>query len=290
MLSHKQLLIFAAIAKHSSITKASESLSLTQPALSTALSSLETQLGVRLFDRIDRKIVLNHHGQQLYPKAMALLEATDKIEHFFKHTQALVGSLHIAASNTIGNYILPTLISSFKQQHPEVELSLSISNSEQVIESVISHQADLGFIESTSLSNQTNCFAFAKDELKLFVHKDHPLAKEKTVDIKTLKNHPFILREKGSGSRTIIEQTLLPLFDYQLNLFLELGSSEAIILAVLNSNAIGCISLSALHNQSNIHLLECPEMKLERDLLIVQNKRAHISELTEEWLDWVTNK
>jgi hypothetical protein len=168
MLSHKQLTVFTAIAEHGSITKASESLNLTQPALSSALSSLESELGVRLFDRIDRKIVLNHNGELLYPKVMQLLEDTAKIQNFFNHEQTLTGSIHIAASNTIGNYILPPLMASFKEKHPDTQLALSIGNSERVIESVVGHQADIGFIEAPCLNNQINSFAFAKDQLALF--------------------------------------------------------------------------------------------------------------------------
>jgi DNA-binding transcriptional LysR family regulator len=290
MLSHKQLTVFTAIAEHGSITKASESLNLTQPALSSALSSLESELGVRLFDRIDRKIVLNHNGELLYPKVMQLLEDTAKIQNFFNHEQTLTGSIHIAASNTIGNYILPPLMASFKEKHPDTQLALSIGNSERVIESVVGHQADIGFIEAPCLNNQINSFAFAKDQLALFVRHGHPLAKQKIVSVGELKQHPFILREKGSGSRTVVEQILLPLLNYQLNLFLELGSSGAICLATERSDAIGCVLASALQNQKTIHVLNCPEIRLERDFFVVQNRRAHISELTEEWLDWVINK
>ena len=290
MLSHKQLLIFAAIAQHGSITKASEALYLTQPALSSALSRLENELGVKLFDRLDRKIILNHNGERIYPKIKQLLEKTHKIQHFFNHARALTGTIHIGASNTIGNYILPPLMTRFKQKHSETQLSLSISNSAQVIEQVLQHQVDIGFIETPCLHNQINSFPFAKDKLVLFTDKAHPLTHVSEAKLEKLDKYPFIVREKGSGTRAIVEQVLFPLLKYQVDVFLELGSNEAICLAIKNSLAIGCVSASSLQNQSHFHILNFSEFELTRDFLIIQNKRAHISELTEEWLDWVIHK
>ncbi len=290
MLSYQQLAIFTAIAEHGSITKASEALNLTQPALSSALSGLEAKLGVKLFDRVDRKIVLNHNGERLYPQAVKLLEEVAKVQSFFSHNQALCGKIRIAASNTIGNYVLPPRMASFKTKYPNVQLILTISNSEQVIEQVIQHQVEIGFIETNCLNNQINSFPFAQDELVLFVSKQHPLVGKNNVSIMDLKDYPFILRERGSGTRGILEQNFLPLMNYQLNIFLELGSSAAVCLAVKNSQAIGCISRHALVDQPECVILTCDMFELKRDFLVVQNKRTHISELTEEWLDWVINK
>ena len=113
MLSLRQLQLFIAIAKTGSITKAAEDLNLTQPALSGALSSLETELGEKLFDRIDRKIILNANGQLIYPKVQKLLQETELLANTFIKGQQLNGIIQIAASTTIGNYLLPPIMASF---------------------------------------------------------------------------------------------------------------------------------------------------------------------------------
>lgn len=100
----RQLEVFTEVLKCGSTTQASSALSLSQSAVSAALSDLETQLSVRLFDRVGKRLVVNEHGRLLYPKAMALLEQAGEIEHLF---QSEAGALRIAASSTIGNYILP---------------------------------------------------------------------------------------------------------------------------------------------------------------------------------------
>ncbi|WP_119344872.1 LysR substrate-binding domain-containing protein [Facilibium subflavum] len=287
MLSTKQLRIFATIAQQGSITKASQILNLTQPAVSASLGMLEKTLQVKLFDRIDRRIVLNSNGEKIYPIVLTLLERINALEQTFADDEEVKGIIKISASTTIGNYILPALMAGFKEKYPKVELLLKIANTAGVIEQIAHYESDIGFIEGNCLHSSINVYPFKTDELILFVKADHPLAINKTVQVDELKKYPFIIREEGSGSRQIFEQKFLPLVNHNINIFLELGSSSAIKSAVKNSNAIGCISCHAYSQNMGFHRLVCHDIQLTRDLFILQNKRQHTPFIVEEWIDWV---
>ncbi|MGL4460050.1 MAG: LysR family transcriptional regulator, partial [Plesiomonas shigelloides] len=112
-LTLKQLRVFSAIALHGNMTQASEMLFLTKPALSMALQELEKQLGQRLFDRVNNRLHLNSQGRRLLPMADELLQRAHQIEQTFQQDTELSGSLHIGASNTIGNYMLPQMLGAF---------------------------------------------------------------------------------------------------------------------------------------------------------------------------------
>ncbi|WP_399338473.1 LysR family transcriptional regulator, partial [Streptomyces sp. NPDC051658] len=151
----RQLEVFTEVLKSGSTTQASVVLALSQSAVSAALADLEGQLGVQLFDRVGKRLVINEHGRLLYPKALALLEQAGEIEQLFRHDG---GALRIAASSTIGNYMLPELVT-----QPWLE-----------------------------------------DELVVFAAPDNPLTHQPPT-LEALANAPWILRERGSGTREVLD-------------------------------------------------------------------------------------
>src|SRR6185295_12839074 len=147
-LTLRQLLIFAAVAETGSTTAASERVSLSQSATSAALKELEKVLGARLFDRVGKRLILNDNGRTLLPQARAALDTASGIESEFSAGTTV--NLRIAASTTIGNYLLPQLIASFRKNHPQARFEVQIQNTRHASAAVSRFEVDMGLIEGPS--------------------------------------------------------------------------------------------------------------------------------------------
>lgn len=280
----RQLEVFTEVLKSGSTTQASHMLSLSQSAVSAALSDLETQLSVRLFDRVGKRLVVNEHGRLLYPKAMALLEQAGEIEHLF---QSEAGALRIAASSTIGNYILPKMIANYRRDFPVAPLELNVGNSRDVINAVADFRVDLGLIEGPCHMPDLLTHTWQQDELVVFAAPDHPLL-QMPITLESLAQAPWILRESGSGTREVVEHILLshlPHFD----LVMELGNSEAIKHAVRYGIGISCLSRRVIEEQLQTGVLvevPVPLPRLSRALYLIHHRQKHISKALERFLSY----
>lgn len=168
----RQLEVFAEVLKSGSTTQASVMLSLSQSAVSAALTDLEGQLGVQLFDRVGKRLVVNEHGRLLYPRALALLEQAVEIEQLFREDN---GAIRVYASSTIGNYILPAMIARYRQHYPALPLELSVGNSQDVINAVLDFRVDIGLIEGPCHSTEIISEPWLEDELVVFAAPSSPL-------------------------------------------------------------------------------------------------------------------
>nr|WP_279078045.1 DNA-binding transcriptional regulator YeiE [Hafnia alvei] len=280
----RQLEVFTEVLKCGSTTQASSALSLSQSAVSAALSDLETQLSVRLFDRVGKRLVVNEHGRLLYPKAMALLEQAGEIEHLF---QSEAGALRIAASSTIGNYILPKMIAGYRRDFPAVPLELNVGNSRDVINAVADFRVDLGLIEGPCHMPDLLTQTWQQDELVVFAAPDHPLL-QAPVTLDVLAQAPWILREAGSGTREVVEHILLSHLSH-FDLVMELGNSEAIKHAVRYGIGISCLSRRVIEEQLQTGVLvevPVPLPRLNRALYLIHHRQKHMSKALERFLSY----
>ena len=280
----RQLEVFTEVLKCGSTTQASSALSLSQSAVSAALSDLETQLSVRLFDRVGKRLVVNEHGRLLYPKAMALLEQAGEIEHLF---QSEAGALRIAASSTIGNYILPKMIAGYRRDFPAVPLELNVGNSRHVINADAEFRVDLGLIEGPCHMPDLLTQTWQQDELVVFAAPDHPLL-QAPVTLDALAQAPWILREAGSGTREVVEHILLSHLSH-FDLVMELGNSEAIKHAVRYGIGISCLSRRVIEEQLQTGVLvevPVPLPRLNRALYLIHHRQKHMSKALERFLSY----
>ncbi|MEX9542191.1 LysR family transcriptional regulator, partial [Escherichia coli] len=242
---------------------------------SASLTDLEGQLGVQLFDRVGKRLVTNEHGRLLYPKALALLEQALEVEQLFKKE---MGAVRLAASTTIGNYMLPPLLAEYRHDHPTIPLELNISNTEEVIKSVMEFRADVGLIEGVCHSPELITEPWLKDELVIFAAPNNALA-GKPLTLKELRDAPWVLRERGSGTRDVLDQLLfahLPGF----HIFMELGNSEAIKHAVRFGMGISCLSRRVIDEQlanGSLVELQVADLQLQRTLYLIYHRQKHLS-------------
>lgn len=280
----RQLEVFAEVLKSGSTTQASIVLSLSQSAVSAALADVEGQLGVQLFDRVGKRLVVNEHGRLLYPKALALLEQAGEIERLFNLDN---GALRIGASSTIGNYMLPGMIAKYRLDFPTTPMELNVGNTSDVINAVAEFRVDLGLIEGSCRMPELVTQPWLDDELVVFASPDHPLA-GKNVTYAALAHAPWILRERDSGTREVLDHLLLPkLSDFKL--VMELGNSEAIKHAVRHGIGISCLSRRVIAEQlvsGSLAEIRLPDSPLIRKLYLIHHRQKHISNALSRFLSY----
>ncbi|OKP05611.1 DNA-binding transcriptional regulator YeiE [Xenorhabdus eapokensis] len=280
----RQLEIFAEVLKSGSTTQASQQLALSQSAVSASLTDLEGQLGVQLFDRVGKRLVTNEHGRLLYPKALALLEQTGEVEQLFKLE---LGALRLAASSTIGNYMLPEMLARYRQDYPETPLELNISNTGDVIRAVVEFRVDLGLIEGLCHDPELITQSWMKDELIVFSSPESPLL-QRELSVEDLIKAPWILREKGSGTREILDHLLFSQMP-RFNIAMELGNSEAIKHAVQYGMGISCLSRRVVQEQlknGTLSELIISGLSLNRTLYLIYHRQKHISNALRKLLSY----
>ena len=280
----RQLEVFAEVLKSGSTTQASVMLALSQSAVSAALTDLEGQLGVQLFDRVGKRLVVNEHGRLLYPRALALLEQTTEIEQLFREDN---GAIRVYASSTIGNYILPAMIARYRHDFPDLPLELSVGNSQDVINAVLDFRVDIGLIEGPCHSTEIISEPWLEDELVVFAAPSSPLTKG-PVTLEQLAASPWILRERGSGTRELVDYLLLSHLP-RFQMAMELGNSEAIKHAVRHGLGISCLSRRVIAEQLQAGTLSevpVPLPRLVRTLWRVHHRQKHISNAITRFLHY----
>ena len=241
-ISLRQLQIFCAVAKTGSTSAAAEQIALSQSATSAALNELEVMLATKLFDRVGRRLLLNDSGKLLLPQARQVLDGVERIEEYFRGEAGVFkGTLTVGASSTIGNYVLPRYLASFRSQFPDTRINVAISNSATVAAMVANFEVDIGLIEGPCHQQDLDVTPWLSDELLVFCAADHPLASGEKASLEALQQADWLLREQGSGTREEVEHALLPHL-HSLNARMELGSSEAIKRSVAAGLGISCLS------------------------------------------------
>jgi Transcriptional regulator len=270
----RQLEVFLAIARTESTTRASKELALSQSAVSAALHELELQLNAQLFERIGKRLLLNENARLLFPRAQSMLDQAQELEMLFSRGKS---RLAIGASTTIGNYLLPPVISRYHCTYPETNLTLKIGNTAEIVSAVASLEVDAGFIEGPCHCSDLEVMPWCKDELVMVVGNTHPLAKHTLITTTDIAHGAWILRETGSGSREVMDQLLLPHLG-SLNLVMEMGNSEAIRSTLLHGNHISCLPLSVVNGElerGQLHRLSHPPFF--RQLYIIRHQQKHLS-------------
>ncbi len=227
----EQLRIFIAVAEKQHVTRAAGELNLTQSAASAAIAALEARYGVKLFDRVGRGIVLTQTGRDFLDEARAVIGRAKAAAEVLNDLAGLKrGSLRLAASQTVANYWLPPRIQTFQSAHPGIDLQVTIANTEQVAEAVHAGTADIGFVEGDIEDPLLTVRKIDGDQLVVVVGMKHPWVGQSRITAKSLAATGWVLREKGSGTRSMFEATVrkLGVKLADLRVALELPSNEAV--------------------------------------------------------------
>lgn len=272
----RQLEVFAAIARSGNVSRAAEEIPLSQSATSTALGEFERQFGLQLFDRVGKSLRLNEVGRQLLPRAVELLDRAHEIEDLLEGRSGF-GPLSIGATLTIGNYLTTLIVAKFLQRHPHSQVQLAVHNTSTIVQQVAHYELDLGLIEGDCNHPDLEVQPWIADELAMFCAPSHPLAGQKRISLEQLLAEPWILREKGSGTRATFDRAMHN-HHSRLNIRLELEHTEAIKRAVESGLGVGCISRLALKDafrRGSLVPLDTPDLDLRRYFYFLWHKQKY---------------
>ncbi len=279
----RQLEIFAATASAGTPRAAADRVARSQSAASNALVALESALGAPLFDRIGRRLVLNEAGRALLPMVAQVLERAADVQALFG--VAGQASLRLASSFTIGEYLLPPMISQWKQTHPDSRVRLDIANTRAVLDAVAGFEVDLGFIEGGGSHPDLVVSHWRSDDLVVIAAPSHPWA-GRSVAATQLAQASWIVREPGSGTREAADRWLLPALG-RVAVEMELGSNEAVKRAVASGLGLGCLSQLAVADalaQGWLVALKTPLPALQRALATVVHKAKPLGAAAQDFL------
>ncbi len=277
----EQLRIFVAVAERQHVTQAAQALNIAQSAASHAIATLEARHDTRLFDRVGRRIELTEAGHAFLAEARAVLARAEAAELLLSEFGKLKrGTLAVQASQTIAGYWLPRHLVAYRQAYPQIEIRLAIGNTAQVAAAVESGTAELGFVEGAVENEHFASTPVARDQLVLVVAPSHPWAGRARLGPGDLIEGDWVLREPGSGTRSVFEQALahLGVEPGQLRIRLELPSNEAVRAAVEAGLGATAISASVAAPSLEAGLLHQVGFRLpEREFHVLRHRERYRS-------------
>ena len=258
MIENFRIKVFRVVAQHLNFSRAAEELLLTQPAVTQQIKALEEEFGVPLFDRGGGHIALTAGGKALLPFAEKMKELSDEaITAVAKAFGQQAGELVLGASQTIGQYLLPTFVAGFRRINPKIKVTARSGNTDEMLEALLAREIHLALIEGPEQRKDLQIEPFMEDHLILVVPANHGWANNE-VELQDLKSEPLLMREFGSGSRRVVEQALskagVKIKD--LTISMELDSTEGLLSAVEAGLGATFVSRWAVRNQLSLGTLK----------------------------------
>lgn len=284
----EQLRIFVAVAEREHVTQAARALNLAQSAASHAIANLEARHSTKLFNRIGRRIELTEAGCTFLAEARMILAQVDRAELALSEFGNLErGTLTVHASQTIASYWLPRHLVAFRRAHPRIDIRLVIGNTAQVADAIETGAADLGFVEGVIEREHLLSTRVASDQMVLVVGQEHAWAQGVKPTANDLRESEWVLREPGSGTRSVFEQVLkhIGVAPDRLHIAMELPSNEAVRAAV--EAGLGATALSASVAAPSIEsglLCHVPFSLPQREFHVLRHNQRYRSRVAEALL------
>jgi DNA-binding transcriptional LysR family regulator len=286
-----QIEIFCTLIKLRSFSKAAEELLLTQPTVSGHIKNLEHELAVKLIDRLGKRAVPTEAGDVLFRYGQRLLALRDTArQEIAAVTGDVSGLLKIGGSTIPGAYVLPAVIAAFIKKYPSASIQLVIDDTANVVEAVLNSELSIGIVGARISDPHLETHAYLADELVVAVPRGHPWAGRRSIPVDSLRGEKFILREKGSGTRRVMEERLeqagLSLAD--LDTVAVMGSSDAVRQAVKSGLGISILSIRALQDDiksGRLAILRIKGSPIERMFSVILLKKKSRSPLCRAFLD-----
>jgi DNA-binding transcriptional LysR family regulator len=283
-----QLRYFREVARHGQYTRAAETLFVSQPAVSKCVKDLERQVGAALFESIGRRVQLTEAGKMLLPHAERVLaELADAERALQGLSGGDEGRLVVGASSTPGTYLLPPLLGGFRRDYPKVELVLEIAGTREVLGRLLDGGLDLGVVGEAPFDPALHAELFRTETLLLIVAPGHSLAHRRRVTPHDLQAQPFVLRERGSSTRAVLERALTA-NAIQPRVVMELGNTEAVKKTVAAGLGVSLVSEHAVELEERAGVLvtrRIPELDPRRGIYVVRRRSLRLTPLHQRFLD-----
>lgn len=283
-ISHAHLRSFHAVATHGSFTRAAEFLHVSQPTLSGQVKELEERYGVKLFLRQRRRIELTELGRSVYEVTRKIFKHEEAVEQIFLSAKKLTtGELHVGADSP---FIITPILAQFQRRYPGVKISIQYGNSEQVMNWLESQQCDIAVLPNVPDDKKLKIIPLAPDQLVAFVSKDHAWGNKTAIKLKSMATQRVILREKGSRTRQIFENSLRE-NKIKLPDVMEISGREGVTEAVAAGFGVGVVCNNELDTGSRFHKLEFNDVHLTNTEFIVCLKDSRSAQVTNAFLEMI---
>lgn len=298
----RQLAIFVSIYQTGSTSRASEALHLSQSAVSSALTELEARLQMPLFERVGRRLNQHPNAHPIYIQAQAILGQSLTLEHYHK---SQVGQIHIGASTTIGNYVLPPLLAKLYDALPDADVDMYIANTQEVVAEVEQLNIDIALVEGMPRPTDMKVIeqrAWRTDTLMVFAKRDSKWLtgieayndKDNCykLSIEQLTRLPLLVRESGSGTRQIIDEQLLKYLP-DAEVIMAIQHSEAIKHMVSADIGLGCLSQHVIEGElatGKLVQVQVAGIDLARTWWLVWHKARHQSPIWQTFINIIQNR
>ncbi|MBW4518421.1 MAG: LysR family transcriptional regulator [Scytolyngbya sp. HA4215-MV1] len=284
-----QLKVFEAVARHSSFTRAAEELFLTQPTVSMQVKQLSKVVGMPLFEQIGKRLYLTAAGRELYSTCREIFDRLSQFESSISDLKGMKqGTLRLAVVTT-AKYVIPRLLGPFCQRYPGVDVSLTVTNHEYVLESLANNRDDLYILSQLPEDADINVHPFLENPLVVLAPHNHSLVQESNVSLKRLAEEYFIMREPGSGTRKAV-QKLFDEHDIPLKVKLDLGSNEAIKQAIAGGLGLSVLSLHTMALESpnsQLAILDVENFPIQRYWYLIYPSGKQLSIIARTFFDYL---
>jgi DNA-binding transcriptional LysR family regulator len=284
-----QLKVFEATARHGSFTRAAEELFLTQPTVSMQVKQLTKAIGLPLFEQVGKKLFLTDAGRELFTTCQEIFQRLEQLEMSVANLKGMKqGKLRLAVITTT-KYFMPRLLGPFCQQYPGIDVSLTVTNHEQVVERLAANQDDLYVMSQLPENWDIKAHPFLDNPLVVVAPHNHPLAGQKKIPLERLAEEIFIMREPGSGTRRAL-QNLLDEHNLSVKVRLELGSNEAIKQAISGGLGISALSRHTLvmdGSTNELTILDVENFPIQREWYVVYLAGKQLSVVASTFLEYL---
>jgi DNA-binding transcriptional LysR family regulator len=244
-LTLRQLEVFEAVAQHLSYSRASESLHLTQPAVSIQIKQLEEAVGMPLFEQLGKKIYLTEAGRELLRYSRNIVKQLEEAETVFEEMKGMQrGKLAISVASTAG-YFMPFVLAQFNKRFPEVSITLNVSNREVLLQELAQNAMDFAIMGRPPDGHGLDFTSFLENPLVVIAPPDHPLAQERHIPLSRIQQETFIAREQGSGTRSAAER-FFAAHGLKMKTGTEMSKNESIKQAVQAGMGLSILSLNTI--------------------------------------------
>ncbi len=284
--------VFIEVARQLSFSKAAQTLFMSQPAISNHIKLLEVEYKNALFNRKGNTISLTPTGEILYRHLQDALKIQRQMLFelsTLQHAENAQGKLKIGASTTVALYIIPKILSSFHQRHPNLEIQLVNRNSENIIKALLEDEIDIGIVEVDQKTTTISYQDFMSDEVVAVCAAGSEIAKEKMINLNDITKYPVALREPGSGTLLALTQALKKhgISIEDLNVKVRLGGTEALKNFLLADNSIGFLPKKSIVKElahGELVILDIKELEVKRNFCFVQRQGSEEFGLTKQFL------
>lgn len=290
-MNYERLKTFIAVSEKKSFSEAAKILYVTQPTITAQIKALEEELNTKLFERTTKKVEMTQSAAILFKYAKEIVHFNDLAKKEISEIEeTMYGDLRIGCSLTIGEYILPVFLKNLKDMYPLINMSVEITNSNNIVINMKDQLIDVGLVETPINDPQLVVEPFLEDELILIAAPHYFANKEITISPDLLKTTPLIMREKGSGTRAVVMERLQAagLSPDKLNVIMELGSTEAIKSAVAAGLGVSIISKHAIKKEQKLQLIKAYTIKnisFYRNFYIAYRKNQVLKSTTDIFIE-----